>query len=167
MKWLEAQKPPPRAPEKREGSGRVTASFETGSAVLSGPDGEVTLAWDAKTTEYALAAGKYRVRTTRIVRENWIISSAGAPEPALTVRLCAQPARSMDVAETAHLRIDETVRFQCSAKRKGAKLQLGFSINAADGRGLTVYKDDRRVPVTYKVLAKDGTVLAEGTMTYG
>jgi hypothetical protein len=30
-----------------------------------------------------------------------------------------------------------------------------------------VYKDDRRVPVTYKVLAKDGTLLAEGTMTYG
>ncbi len=167
MKWLEAQKPPPRAPEKREGSGRVTASFETGSAVLSGPDGEVTLAWDAKTTEYALASGKYRIRTTRIVRENWLISSAGAPEPSLTVPLCARPAGHFDVAETARLTIDETVRFEGHAKRNGKKLQLGFSISASDRRGLTVYKDDKRVPVTYKVLAKDGEVLAEGTMTYG
>lgn len=155
MKWLEAQKPPPRAPESREGSGRVTASFAEGSAVLAGPDGEVTLAWDAKTTEYALAPGKYRVRTTRIVRENWIISSAGTPEPSLTVK------------EGAELKVDETVRFQCHAKRQGGKLQLGFGIKGTDGRGLTVYKDDKRVPVTFKVLAKDGEVLAEGTMNYG
>ena len=30
-----------------------------------------------------------------------------------------------------------------------------------------VYKDGKRVPVTYKVLGKDGAVLAEGTMNYG
>ncbi len=35
------------------------------------------------------------------------------------------------------------------------------------GRGLTVYKNDKRVPVAYKVFAKDSEVLAEGTMNYG
>lgn len=168
MKWLEAQKPPPRAPGKREGSGRVTMSFAQGTAVLAGPDGEVTLAPDAETSEFWLPPGKYRVRTTRIVRDNWIVSSAGTPEPALVVKdMRKERATQLDVPETAHLNVDETVRFQCHAKRHGAKLQLGFSINGADRRGLTVYKDGVRVPVTYKVLAKDGEVLAEGTMNYG
>lgn len=168
MKWLEAQTPPPRAPEKREGQGRVTASFAEGSAVLAGPNGEVTLAWDPKTPDRALPPGKYRVRTTRIVREDWILSSAGTPEPALAVKdFRKERARLFDVAEPARLEVGETVRFDGHAKREGARLQLGFSIKGADGRGLTVYKDDVRVPVTYKVLAKDGAVLAEGTMNYG
>jgi hypothetical protein len=145
----------------------VTASFEEGSAVLAGPDGEVTLAFGADAKECALPPGKYRVRTTRIVRENFILSSAGKPEPALEMKECAKKARMMDVAETARLQVGETVRFECRAKRHGKKLQLGFMIKGADGRGLSVYKDDKRVPVTYKVLAADGKVLAEGKMTYG
>lgn len=151
MKWLEAQTPPPRA----KGEAKITASFAEGTAVLAGHDGEMTLVWDRKSPAPAIPPGKYRIRTTRIVRDNWIISSAGAPEP------------SLDVNEKAELKIDETVRFDGHAKREGTRLQLGFSIKGADGRGLTVYKDDVRVPVTYKVLAKDGEVLAQGTMNYG
>ncbi|MFI5403436.1 MAG: hypothetical protein ACHQ1G_10895 [Planctomycetota bacterium] len=111
--------------------------------------------WDPKAPAPKAPPGTYRVRTTRILRENFLVSSTGRPEPSHTV------------GEKTELKLDETVHFKCHAKRKGAKLQLGFSITAADGRGLSVYKDDRRVPVTYKVLAKDGSVLAEGKMTYG
>ncbi len=111
--------------------------------------------WDPKASAPQAPPGKYRVRTTRILRENFLISSTGMPEPSLTV------------GEKTELKLDETVRFKCHAKRKGGKLQLGFGISAADGRGLSVYKDDRRVPVTYKILAKDGKVLAEGKMNYG
>jgi hypothetical protein len=161
VKWLEAQKPPPRAPETREGWGRVTASFQAGSAVLAGPDGELTLTWDAKTTERALPPGEHRVRTTRIEREkdgvHWLVSQAGKPEPELVVK----------EGEAARLAVDETVRFEGKAKRHGRALQLGFSITGADGRGLSVYKNDKRVPVAYKVVGAHGDVLAEGTMNYG
>ena len=136
--------------------------------MLAGPDGEVALAFGEGAGEYALPPGKYRVRTTRIVREGFILSSAGAPEPSFVVDDPRKgPARTMDVAETARLEVGDVVRFAAHAKRKGTKLQLGFGIKGADGRGLTVYKDDKRVPVTYRVLAQDGQVLAEGTMTYG
>jgi hypothetical protein len=146
----------------------VTASFDEGSAVLDGPDGHVTLAFGADAKECALPPGKYRVRTTRIVRESFILSSAGVPVPELEV---SDPAkgdkRTMDVAETARLEVGEVVRFVGRAKRHGKQLKLGFMLKGADGRGLTVYEDDKRVPVTYKVLAADGKVLAEGKMTYG
>lgn len=136
--------------------------------MLAGPDGEVTLAFGSEAREAALPPGKYRVRTTRIVRENFIISSAGTPVPELEVKDPAKgDKRMMDVAETARLEVGETVRFMARAKRQDGKLKLGFAIKGADGRGLTVYKDDKRVPVTYKVLAADGKVLAEGKMTYG
>jgi hypothetical protein len=52
-------------------------------------------------------------------------------------------------------------------QRKKGRLQLGFGIQGADGRGLSVYRNDKRVPVTYKLLARKGRVLASGGMNYG
>ncbi len=136
--------------------------------MLRGKDGDVTLAFGAAAAPSVLAPGKYRVRATRIARDGWLLSSSGAPWPELVVKDAAkEPAKLMDVALAARLEIDETVRFEGRAKRQGGKLQLGFTLKGADGRGLTVYKEGVRVPVTYKVLAADGAVLAEGAMTYG
>lgn len=145
------QTPPPRA----KGEAKVTASFAEGSAVLAGPEGDVTLVWDPKGPAPEAPPGKYRVRSTWIARDNWIISASAGPEPALTVK------------DKAELKVDETVRFDGHAKLHGKKLDLGFSIKGKDGRGLSVYKDGKRVPVNYKVLAKDGAVLAQGAMNYG
>lgn len=124
--------------------------------MLQGHHGEFVLVWDPKGPAPEAPPGKYKVRTTRIARDNFLISSAGVPEPSIEIG-----------AEKAELKLDETVKFEGHAKRKGARLELGFAIKGADGRGLTVYKDGVRVPVTYKVLAADGAVLAEGTMNYG
>ncbi len=52
-------------------------------------------------------------------------------------------------------------------ERKKGQLQLGFGIRGADGRGLSVYRNDKRVPVTYKVLSSKGKPLAWGKMNYG
>lgn len=136
--------------------------------MLRGKDGDVTLAFGAGAPASVLAPGKYRVRSTRIAREGWLISSAGAPWPEFVVKDAAkEPPRLMDVALAARLEVGETVRFEGRAKRQGKKLQLGFVLKGTDGRGLTVYKEGVRVPVTYKVLGKGGERLAEGTMTYG
>ncbi|MHC4135502.1 MAG: hypothetical protein ACYS0K_11000 [Planctomycetota bacterium] len=109
----------------------------------------------------ALPAGTYRVRTTRVEREkggvHWFLSSTSPPRERVTVK----------AGRTVRVAVDDTVHFEPRIRRQDDRIQLGFAIKAADGRGLSVYKNDRRVPVTYKVLAKDGKVLASGTMNYG
>ncbi|MHC4450497.1 MAG: hypothetical protein ACYS0E_10250 [Planctomycetota bacterium] len=45
-------------------------------------------------------------------------------------------------------------------------MTLGFGITTKDKRGLSVYRDGKRVPVIYKVFDKKGKVLAQGTMNY-
>jgi hypothetical protein len=160
---LKRQSPPKRvdkATDLATGFGRVTAGFGAGSVVLAGPDGAVTLVWN-KGGSRALPAGTYRVRTTRVEREkggvHWFLSSTSPPRERITVK----------AAGTVRVEVGDAVHFQPRIGRKGDRMQLGFTIKGADGRGLSVYKNDRRVPVTYKVLAKKGKVLASGTMNYG
>ena len=160
---MERQPPPRRvdkATEVAAGFGRVTANFEAGSIVLAGPDGDVTLVW-RKGGARALPAGTYRVRTTRVEREkggvHWFLSSTSPPREGITVK----------ARRTVRLEVDQAVHFEPRIRRKGDRVQLGFTIKAADGRGLSVYRNDRRVPVTYSVLSKKGEVLASGTMNFG
>jgi hypothetical protein len=120
----------------------------------------VTLVWQ-KGGVRALPAGIYRVRTTRVEREkggvHWFLSATSQPREQYTVK----------AGRAVRIAFDDTVHFEPRIRRQGDRMQLGFTIKAADGRGLSVYKNDRRVPVTYKVLAKKGAVLASGTMNYG
>ena len=131
--------------------------------ILQRGDQLVSLVWSAKDKDRrrALPAGDYRLRTTRIEREKdrawWFLSSTG---PA---------GRKIQVAPRSptKLTIDDTVVFKGNARLHGNKLQLGFSINGPDKRGLSVYKNGKRVPVTYKVLNNKGKVIARGQMNYG
>ena len=88
---------------------------------------------------------------------HWFLSSTSPPRESITIK----------AGRTVRVEVDDAVHFTCRARRKDDRMQLGFAIKGADGRGLSVYKNDRRVPVTYKVLAKDGKVMASGTMNYG
>jgi len=141
----------------------VEPEFERGSVVLRGPTGDVSLVWaDGKGPRArSLAPGEYRLRTTRVVREHegrdWFLSSTGPLGPTRTLR----------AGETAKVEGCAEVRFQAHARRRHAELQLGFSVTGADGRGLSVYRDGRRVDVSYEVVDGAGRVLSRGTMQYG
>ncbi|MHC4550974.1 MAG: hypothetical protein ACYTEZ_19665 [Planctomycetota bacterium] len=141
----------------------MTSSVRAGSVTLAGPRGDVTLVWNGETKERAraLPPGVYRVRTTRVERTkdgtHWFISSTSPPRAPVAVR----------AGKTTHVRVGDTVHFESRVRRHGNELRLGFAIKGADGRGLSVYKDGRRVPVTFNVLSKKGRVLASGTMNYG
>jgi len=143
------------------GGGRVTSSLKEGSILLAGPKGDVVLVWRGREEARSLAPGTYRLRTTRVGRTDgkawWLLSSTGAPGRALEVK---------EGGEVA-IEVGDTVHFDAKVKRAGDRLQLGFTIQGRDGRGLSVYRNDRRVPVTYEVLDAAGAVLAAGTMTYG
>lgn len=168
MQWLgqEERRRPLRvdAPSAdAAGLGTVFVRIKAGSVVVAGPKGDVTLVWTSadKDRTRMLPPGDYKVRTTRVVREqkgvHWFTSST------------AQPGRALKLKAGGKLgiEIDPSVHFVCHVKRRGDRLQLGFGVKGSDGRGLSVYRDGKRVPVTYKVLSKKGKVLASGTMNYG
>jgi len=123
----------------------------------------VALVWtaaDAVRTR-ALPPGEYRLRTTRLERvedgAHWFVSSTAAPGAA----------RRVAAGETLRLDVDPTVVFRGRVQKKHGKLHLGFVLQGRDGRGLSIYRADKRVPVTYRVVDSAGNELASGTMNYG
>ncbi len=170
--WLKSDAAtPPRqvdtAPKKADDSASTLSwNGGQGTAILSGPDGDVTLVWgsDRGAEPRPLSPATYRVRTLRIERADaedanahWFISSTGPAQQEIAV-----------TGETpARLDVGTTVHFAGKAQRKGAQLQLGFSVKSKTGRGLSVYRNDGRVATTYEILDRKGGVLAEGPMNYG
>jgi len=168
IRWLksEATKRPTRIdtpPHESSAGAHVQPAFAAGSMTLQRGDQLVSLVWSAKDKDRrrALTAGTYALRTTRLEREKegawWFLSSTG---PAVGEIQVTQRAPTK-------LTIDDVVVFEGNAKLHGKKLQLGFSITGSDKRGLSIYKNGKRVPVTYKVKNRKGRVLARGQMNYG
>ena len=147
------------------GSALVKSNLAHGTILLTGPDGDVTLVWKdgEKGKARALPPGSYRLRTIRVERvqdgTHWFLSSTGPKGKPMD--LAGRRTKRVDVTDTVHF------RHQINPDPKSGGLNLGFSIKTADDRGLSIYKDGRRVPVRYEVLAKGGAVLAQGTMKYG
>ncbi len=160
----------PPADSKKDGknaSPHVEPTFGAGSVVLARGDRLFTLVWSskdtAKTRRRALPAGEYRVRTTRIEGQKdgawWFLSSTGPAGEGRKVRVTKRDATKFSIADT--------VVFEAIVRQHRGKMMLGFSIAGTDGRGLSVYRDGKRVPVAYKILGKKGKTLAQGTMNYG
>ncbi|MHC4847017.1 MAG: hypothetical protein ACYTEG_01010 [Planctomycetota bacterium] len=166
IKWLKVKKrrPPARLdqpPAKSDKGIDVTPTFQAGSILLQRGDRLLTLHWSKKDKDRRrrLPEGDYLLRTTRIEREKkgiwWFLSSTGPAK------------RKVRVARGAKLSIDDTVHFRSIARRRNGKLQLGFGITTKRKRGLSVYRDGKRVPVGYKLFDKKGELIKQGTMNYG
>ena len=136
-------------------------SVDAGSAVVAGPGGdELLLVWK-KPGEVKLPAGKYKLRTTRVERthkeEHWFLSSTGPAGKPFTIK---RGKGSIDLGGTVH--------FAAQVRGwRGAQLVLGFMISNGEHRGVSVYRQDKRVPVTFKVLDRKGKILKAGRMNYG
>jgi len=154
-----------KRPSRSTDGAAIVKSRDAGSVVLAGADGdEVCIVWGARQSQARIASGRYTVRTTRIERkhrdDHWFLSSCGPvgdKQKKIKLRRGKNTFRLGDVVY-----LEGTVR----GGRDG-RLQLGFMIRGADKRGLSVYKNDRRVPVTYKILTPKGKVLKQGSMNYG
>ena len=140
-------------------------SVDAGSAVLAGRGGDaLLLVWKAA-GEVSLPVGRYRVRTTRVERtvkgEHWFLSSSGPKGEAAGKQIKLHSGKNT-------IDLGDEVRFKGLVRGwRGTKLLLGFGIRGKDGRGLSVYRQDKRVPVRFRVLDKRGKTLKEGTMNYG
>ena len=155
--------PLPKGGPARTEPARVSSNLETGSIILAGPQGDVAIHWK-KSDEHrsrGLPPGTYRLRTVRIEREqkgvHWFLSAT------------SQPRKPMAFGSGAKVKLEvaDTVHFKGKVKRMGRKLQLNFEIHSKTHQGLSVYKNGKRVPVTYKLLSAKGEVLATGKMNYG
>ena len=133
--------------------------------MLAGADGgEVCIVWQPGQPQARVASGRYTIRTTRIERtkekEHWFLSSCG---PVMRKKKTVKLKRGENAFE-----LDDTVHFKAVFRGwKQNNALLGFGLRGPDHRGLSVYKNDKRVPVTYQVLDKKGKILAQGRMNYG
>lgn len=146
------------------GEARVEADIRAGSVVLAGPQGRFRLVWKEgdRRRKRPLPRGTYRLRDVRAEGTHegvhWFFSSSGPWKKARRIEVEGET--KLEVGDTVHVRVG-------SPGFKDGKLRIGFALLAADGRGLSIYRDGKRVPVGYRVLDKEGAVLAEGTMRYG
>ena len=133
--------------------------------VLVGPGGDVTLVWregeDPAQRVRGLPAGTYRLRTARGVGvhdgQRWFASTSGPGGAEV----------SLEAGAAARLAWEPRVVFKGQARRERHALRLGFGITGPDGRGLSVFRGESRVPVTYRVLDAEGAELYAGPMRYG
>ena len=154
-----------KRPVRSTDGAAIVKSRDAGSVVLAGPGGdEACIVWGAGQPRASIASGRYTVRTTRIERkkddEHWFLSSCGpAGHKKQTIKL----KRGENT-----FKLGDTVHFEGMVRGwHGGRLVLGFAIRGADARGLSVYRQDKRVPVTFRVLDRKGNVLSEGPMNYG
>lgn len=150
-------------PERTGGLALVETDLVAGSLVLEGKEGPVTLLWRGgeESRVRGLEPGAWRLRGARVERmegkEHWFLSSTGPPGPPV----------DLPAGKATRFEVGDEVRFEGHAARKGKGLHLGFSLRDAAGRGVSVYREDRRVEVAWRALDGKGGVLAEGPMTYG
>jgi len=135
--------------------------MKRGSIVLSRGDRIVSLVWTGTREPRALPAGSWHMRTTRIERTkgktHWFISSTSPHGEPL----------DLPAGKTTRAEVSPIVVFRGKATRKGRTLQLGFAITGKDKRGLSIYRNYKRVPVRYDVRGRGGRILHSGRMNYG
>jgi len=165
--WLKAREVAPRvdAPPAADAKPEawIEPSFASGSVVLMSGDRLVRVVWPLGVTDRrrVIAPGRYSVRELRFEYRDkdahWFLSSSGPPFQ--QVEVAAKGASS--------LVIPEEITCATRAKRDGDELRFSFGMQARQGHGVTIFKDGRRVPVSYRLLDKDGKEMGAGKMNYG
>lgn len=142
----------------------VESSIAQGSVILAGPKGDIALDWRKgdKDRVRGIPPGTYRVRTVRIERtkgkDQWFLSMTQPPKKPL--RFSSSKRVKLDTSDT--------IRFAAHARPAGKKkLSLGFSIKGKAGEGLSIYRNGKRVSVTYTMFDAKGHRLGSGKMNYG
>ena len=154
-----------KRPSRSTDGAAIVKAKDAGSVVLAGPGGdEVCIVWGPRQPQARVTFGRYTVRTTRIERklndERWFLSSCGP---------VAQKQKKIKLKRGENnFKLGDSVHFEGMIRGwRDGRLQLGFAVRGKDNRGLSVYRNDKRVPVTYKILTKKGKVLKQGSMNYG
>jgi hypothetical protein len=154
----------PLATGDPEGMAIVLIDRMRGRVSLAGPDGDVSLllAGAHDVSRFALPPGPYRLRDTRVTEEKdgvwWFLSSSTGPR--------RKPV-DLQAGTTTKFDPGREVVFKGSVRPNATGLFLAFGVATADQRGLSVFRDGKRITISYQLLAADGGVLSEGPLEYG
>ena len=148
------------APEK--GAGTLTVGFREGDLFLENEDGRAyRLSWTCaepmSNRTRSLPAGVYRLRTYRICGqkngESWHISGTAPTVRKITVR----------AGENVAVDIDERI----TLKKRIGKRSVSVGIGGDKGVGLTIYREQKRIDMGYRLMNRANDKLAAGSMRYG
>ena len=145
-----------------EGGGTVTSDFDEGDLFLLDEYGaSYRLSWTGLESEEervrSVPAGTYRLRTYRIVRREgdalWHIS------------VTAPTLQTIDVRPGENIKVEVGADIHLGKKLGGERAQM--RISDAEGAGLSIYREGKRIPIDYRILGSGGEQLASGRMRYG
>ncbi|HAA50510.1 MAG TPA: hypothetical protein DCE43_12400 [Planctomycetaceae bacterium] len=116
-----------------------------------------------ETTSRSLAAGKYTITGYRLIRRDkrgatWVLS-ATATRGIRDFNVVAENEKVLE--------IDPSVVVDCSVRRTKLGLRILVSITGEIEAGVSIYRKGRRIPIVYRVLDRQGQVVAMGKMEYG
>ncbi len=140
----------------------VDPGFERGEVFLRDEEKQIQrLVWDepsdAAASRRSLPPGRYDLVGYRIVQkqgdDTWHVSVSGKSIRSLNLKADREN----------KLRIKETIRI---AKRLGKK-RVGMAVWGEDKAGLSIYKNGKRIPMSYRTLDESGATLDAGPMEYG
>ncbi len=146
--------------EPGDAQGLVTSSIQHGEIFLRSKAGAVyRLVWDSAQkprAARALPAGSYVLQGYRMTRDAWFISSTGGRQ---TVRVEAGVTTALDV--------DPKIGVKLRAFRVRGKVSVQLGVTGHDRKGVSVYRNGKRVDLNYTLATDKGTELASGTLEYG
>ena len=166
ISWLEKQKVASRIDTPPKAEKPVTwiePKFGAGSVVLARGVARLRVVWPlgGKDVRRELEPGPYKVRSVAMERKVgdalWYATLSGPPYKPFVV----------GDRGVSKLVIDDRLKFKGQAKLDGKVWRLGFTFRSKTGGGVTVFKDGKRIAVSYRVLDKDGKLLASGKTNYG
>ncbi|MBL1150628.1 MAG: hypothetical protein HND42_10520 [Armatimonadetes bacterium] len=142
--------------------GEVRAGFDRASVLLRNSDGKfVRLDWESgggAEKSIHLPPGTYQLRGYRILKKakdgtDWFIS--GIPPKPVDVRV--------EAGKRASLLSEDTITV--ASRNVGGN--LGMEIRGLHHSGVSIYRNGKRIPISYELLDAAGKVVESGRMTYG
>ena len=135
------------------------AKGERIQVVLADGEGTRSLVFGEGATHSDLS-GDFRLRSVRFAKRHekhaWMLSTTAPPKARLR----------LDPTKPRVIKGAPVLDFVGRAQSKPGELFLGFTL-ACRKRGVTIYRDARRVAIGYRVLDGKGRALRSGRMNYG
>ena len=149
------------------GHGRIASNLQHGELFLF-PKGKkserIRLRFALGDTQRArpLPAGVYKVTGFRQIKKDakgveWIWSATSPGYREVTVR----------AGETATVNVTQKLTTRGRTFSMHGKKRAGFSFVGEKHVGNTIYRDGKRIPITWEAMDAEGKVCASGPMAYG
>lgn len=138
----------------RSDQGTLVSNLEEGEVFLKKESQVYRLVWtkEEKARQRALGAGQYTLLGFRALKGKWFLSTAGGKDKF-----------NLKAGEVTKLVLDLSVKVEFKAKRKGDSYFLGMGIQGDRGKGVSLYREGKRIRVGYRFTPGG----ASGSMNYG